>query len=211
MGYVLNKEAKRVYASTPMELLVGLNQDFNLGIDLSKSFFGGFFNIHLVFNDGSEKYFYNRDDLLAFIASVVKLGGTGFENYINRFDSFLILADDIEFPEVIVEETVVEQPEPFEFTEVPEEFETEIILEENIEDETVEDITEESVEELVEDSSEETKELEEPNWKAMSGPKFSKEAIVELAKSSYSIELNIEDKKPSLLADFKEQYERLKK
>ena len=202
MGYVLNKEAKRVYASTPMELLVGLNQDFNLGIDLSKSFFGGFFNIHLVFNDGSEKYFYNRDDLLAFIASVVKLGGTGFENYINRFDSFLILADDIEFPEV-----VVEQLEPFEFTEVSEEFETEITLEEKIEDATVEDITEESAEELVE----ETKEPEEPNWKAMSGPKFSKETIVELAKNSYGIELNIEDKKPSLLADFKEQYEQLKK
>ena len=201
MGYVLNKEAKRVYASTPMELLVGLNQDFNLGIDLSKSFFGGFFNIHLVFNDGSEDYFYNRDDLLAFIASVVKLGGTGFENYINRFDSFLILADDIEFPEVVAEETI-KQSEPFEFTEVSEEFETEIILEEKIED-----ITEELVEELVE----ETKELEEPNWKAMSGPKFSKENIVELAKNSYGIELNIEDKKPSLLADFKEQYEQLKK
>lgn len=206
MGYVLNKEAKRIYASTPMELLVGLNQDFNLGIDLSKSFFGGFFNIHLVFNDGSEKYFYNRDDLLVFIGSVVKLGGTGFENYINRFDSFLILADDIEFPEVIVEETMVEQPEPFEFTEVPEEFETEIIIEEKIEDEIVEDITEESA-----DAPKEAKELEEPNWKAMSGPKFSKEAIVELAKSSYGIELNIEDKKPSLLADFKEQFKQLKK
>lgn len=206
MGYVLNKEAKRVYASTPMELLVGLNQDFNLGIDLSKSFFGGFFNIHLVFNDGSEKYFYNRDDLLAFIASVVKLGGTGFENYINRFDSFLVLADDIEFPEVIVEE-IIEQLEPFEFTEVSEEFKTEIILEEKIEDKSAE----ESVEELVEDFPEETKELEEPNWKSMSGPKFSKENIVELAKSSYGIELNIEDKKPSLLADFKEQYEQLKK
>ena len=202
MGYVLNKEAKRVYASTPMELLVGLNQDFNLGIDLSKSFFGGFFNIHLVFNDGSEKYFYNRDDLLAFIASVVKLGGTGFENYINRFDSFLILADDIEFPEV-VEEEVVEQSKPFEFTEVSEEFETEITLEEKIEDVAAE----ESSDELVG----ETKELEEPNWKSMSGPKFSKENIVELAKSSYGIELNIEDKKPSLLADFKEQYEQLKK
>src|SRR5574343_537392 len=133
LGYVLNKEAKRVYASTPMELLVGLNQDFNLGIDLSKSFFGGFFNIHLVFNDGSEKYFYNRDDLLAFIASVVKLGGTGFENYINRFDSFLVLADDIEFPEV-VEEEIIEQPEPFEFTEVPEEFETGIVLEAKLSD-----------------------------------------------------------------------------
>lgn len=198
MGYVLNREAKRVYASTPMELLVGLNQDFNLGIDLSKSFFGGFFNIHLVFNDGSEDYFYNRDDLLAFIASVVKLGGTGFENYINRFDSFLILADDIEFPEV-----VAEQLEPFEFTEVSEEFETEITLEEKIEDVAAEELSEELVEE--------TKETEEPNWKSMSGPKFSKENIVELAKSSYGIELNIEDKKPSLLADFKEQFEQLKK
>lgn len=212
MSFDLNKIAKTIYATTPADLVFGLNRVFNLGIIEEKSFFGSLFNIHLVIGkdtEESELYFSNRDDLLAWIMSVVKTNGNLFHNYIDRFESRLVLADDVEFPEEL-DETIIEADlnisdidegsfeevsesvvEPFEFTEVPEEFETEIILEEKIE--------------------EETKELEEPNWKSMSGPKFSKENIVELAKSSYGIELNIEDKKPSLLADFKEQYEQLKK
>jgi len=152
----------------------------------------------------SELYFSNRDDLLAWIMSVVKTNGNMFQNYIDRFESRLVLADDIEFPEEL-DETIIEADfnisdidegsfeeaseslvEPFEFTEVPEEFENEIII-----------------------NSEESEEVavEEPNWKSLSGPKFSKEAIVELAKNSYGIELNIEDKKPALLADFKAKFE----
>lgn len=233
MSFDLNKIAKTIYATTPADLVFGLNRVFNLGIVEEKSFFGSLFNIHLVIGkdpEESELYFSNRDDLLAWIMSVVKTDGNLFHNYIDRFESRLVLADDVEFPEELDEtaiesdlncsmqmntafsfaepqavvdsdsgegsfEEVKEPTEPFEFTKVPEEFETESILEEKIEDE----------------SAEETKEPEEPNWKYMSGPKFSKENIVELAKSSYGIELNIEDKKPTLLADFKEQYEQLKK
>ena len=201
MSFDLNKVAKTIYATTPTDLVFGLNRVFNLGIVEEKSFFGSLFNIHLAIGKdaaGAELYFSNRDDLLAWIMSVVKTNGNMFHNYIDRFESRLVLADDIEFPEELDEETIeadlndsdkdegsfeeeIEAPvEPFEFTEVPEEFENEIII----------------------DSA-----VEEPNWKSLSGPKFPKEAIVELAKSSYGIELNIEDKKPIMLADFKAKYD----
>lgn len=205
MSFDLNKIAKTIYATTPADLVFGLNRVFNLGIVEEKSFFGSLFNIHLVIGKDSEEselYFSNREDLLAWIMSVVKTNGNMFQNYIDRFESRLVLADDIEFPEEIDEiaieadlndsdkdegsfEEQSESPvEPFEFTEVPEEFENEIII-----NSAVESVT------------------EEPNWKSLSGPKFSKESIVELAKSSYGIELNIEDKKPVMLADFKAKFE----
>ena len=214
MSFDLNKIAKTIYATTPADLVFGLNRVFNFGIVEEKSFFGSLFNIHLVVGTDaaeSELYFSNRDDLLAWIMSVVKTNGNMFQNYIDRFESRLVLADDIEFPEEL-DETVIEADlnnsdkdegsfeeadesmvEPFEFTEVPEEFENEIIINSAVE----------SVEAL---EAEEVA-VEEPNWKSLSGPKFSKEAIVELAKSSYGIELNIEDKKPAMLVDFKAKFE----
>jgi len=211
MSFDLNKIAKTIYATTPADLVFGLNRVFNLGIVEEKSLFGSLFNIHLVIGkdaEESELYFSNRDDLLAWIMSVVKTNGNMFQNYIDRFESRLVLADDIEFPEEMdeiaieadlnssdkdegsFEEADESMVEPFEFTEVPEEFENEIII-----DSAVEEVAEESVV------------VEEPNWKSLSGPKFSKEAIVELAKNSYGIELNIEDKKPAMLADFKAKFE----
>lgn len=212
MSFDLNKVAKTIYATTPADLVFGLNRVFNLGIIEEKSFFGSLFNIHLVIGkdaEDTELYFSNRDDLLAWIMSVVKTNGNMFQNYIDRFESRLVLADDIEFPEEL-DETVIEADlndsdtnegsfeeeieapvEPFEFTEVPEEFENEIII-------NSEESEEVAVEEIV---------VEEPNWKSLSGPKFSKETIVELAKNSYGIELNIEDKKPTMLADFKAKFE----
>ena len=170
MSFSFNEQYNTVYATSTLCLIDGLNTLFDLDLDINKSFFGSMFNIHLTFKDGSSKYFYNRDDLLEWVKSVVKTSEVVHENYIGRYDSRLKLDADFvkenkkeiinDIPEIVFEDEVDSTlgQDVVEFEDIPKEFETDIV----INDDFIVEI--EAIEEVQESPSEQREELNRNNF-----------------------------------------------
>lgn len=199
MSFNYDETYKTIFATSAQELVQGLDDMFNLGVDFKKSFFGCLFQTHLVFTDGTNNYFYNREDLLAWIQSVVKTTNDHTENYLLRQSAHLKLAADCVIPEKIVKELEVEIEDlaPIVLEEF-QDYSTEIKeglfeVDEDIQETTIE-------EDLVIESTK-----EQLPWKTMTGPKWSKQDILNEA-IKFDIELDINLKKPELIESFKAAY-----
>lgn len=199
MSFNYDETYKTIFATSAQELVQGLDDMFNLGVDFEKSFFGCLFQTYLVFTDGTNNYFYNREDLLAWIQSVVKTTNDHTENYLLRQSAHLKLAEDCIIPEKIVKELEVEIEDlaPVVLEEF-QDYSTEIkegIFE--VDEDTPEAIIEKDL--IIESAKEQLP------WKTMKGPKWSNLAIVEEA-AKHGIILDVDLKKPALIESFKSAY-----
>lgn len=199
MSFNYDETYKTIFATSAQELVQGLDDMFNLGVDFSKSFFGCLFQTHLVFTDGTDNYFYNREDLLAWIQSVVKTTNDHTENYLLRQSAHLKLAEDCIIPEKIVKELEVEIEDL-----------APIVLEEFQDDSTeikegLFEVDEDTPEAIIEEGLVIKSNKEQLPWKTMTGPKWSKQDILDEA-IKFDIELDINLKKPELIESFKVAY-----
>jgi hypothetical protein len=199
MSFNYDETYKTIFATSAQELVQGLDDMFNLGVDFEKSFFGCLFQTHLVFTDGTNNYFYNREDLLAWIQSVVKTTNDHTENYLLRQSAHLKLADDCIIPEKIVKELEVEIEDL-----------APVVLEEFQDDSTeikegLFEVDEDTPEAIIEKDLMIESAKEQLPWKTMTGPKWSKQDILDEA-IKFNIELDINLKKPELIESFKAAY-----
>lgn len=205
MSFIYNEEFRTIYATNLSSFMYGLNDLFQLDLDITKTYFGTLYNTQITLNGGETFYFYNREDLLEWLMKQIKTTESYTENYIMRYECHLKLAEDCIIPEKIIKELEVEIED--EALIVLEEFQdgsTEIkmgLFE--IDENTQETIIEEDLVLEGEVSVELTK--EQLPWKTMTGPKWSKQDILDEA-AKYDIELDINLKKPELIESFKTAY-----